>query len=135
MYILMLRGIIPDEGAYIEDILIKEEWYFSAIFFIICAFAVINMLIGILCDVAARITANEKDARDIDLVQEKLLDILKASDLNGDGRISKVEFLNILVDSEALRALKQVGIDITQLADHADLLFDAVAEDGNAGER
>jgi len=138
MYTLLVEGIIPDQGTMLET-LGGEKWYAGLIFIVfvvLATFTMINMLIGILCEVACRVAATEKEKMDIDLLRSKLLSIISESvDRNGDNLISKIEFLGIAANPAACKALRAVGVDARDLVEHADFIFDTVDADGLYAER
>ena len=59
------------------------------------AFTILNMLIGVLCEVVSTIARSSKEEEAISIVKRWLLDVLLGVDGNNDGKISREEF-NIL---------------------------------------
>lgn len=138
MFTLTVEAIFPDQGWLLGE-LTDAGWYYGVIFFIFLVLAtltMVNMLIGILCEVACRVSAREKEIMDIEMVEAKLLQIIKESlDMNHDNRISKTEFLDIAKNDKACKALHQVGVEAADLVQHADHIFDEETEDGSYAER
>jgi len=57
------------------------------------------------------------------LAEEKLALVIKNLDQNDDFRLSKREFLDILVNPSAAQALTDIGVDPIGVIDFADLIF------------
>jgi len=140
MYTLGMQGILPDMGEMMTE-LVNESWFLGAIFFLfgfLATLTLINMLIGILCEVVTNVSEVEKENMDRDMVWAKMRDILSPGgiDADNDGKVSRDEFLAILQSPGATRALHQVGVDITCLVDHADFIFQGeLGEDGEVTEK
>mmetsp|Transcript_48400 Transcript_48400/g.144548 ORF Transcript_48400/g.144548 Transcript_48400/m.144548 type:complete len:517 (-) Transcript_48400:267-1817(-) len=132
MVTLTVEAILPDQGELLHE-LSEARWYYGLIFFVFLVLAtltMVNMLIGILCEVACRVSTREKEIMDIEMVEAKLLKIVTESlDYNQDNRISKSEFLDILKNQNACKALHQVGVEATDLVAHADLIYNDDYED------
>eukprot|EP00747_Dinoflagellata_sp_TGD_P085875 gnl/TRDRNA2_/TRDRNA2_163051_c1_seq2.p1 gnl/TRDRNA2_/TRDRNA2_163051_c1~~gnl/TRDRNA2_/TRDRNA2_163051_c1_seq2.p1 ORF type:complete len:143 (-),score=45.02 gnl/TRDRNA2_/TRDRNA2_163051_c1_seq2:237-665(-) len=90
------------------------------------------MLIGVLCEVVSAVAATEKETLEVAYVKSKLQDFLQEIDEDTDGKISKGEFVKILENVGAARALSEVGVDPVGLVDFADFIFDD--EDGGDSE-
>merc|ERR1711907_312838 len=88
---------------------------------------VMNMLVGVLCEVISSVAQTEREERDIFMVKEKMGQIVAELDTDCDDRISHKEFMRILHIPDAIRVLKEVGVDPEGLVDFADLFF---LEDG-----
>merc|ERR1719336_1892173 len=93
------------------------------LFVFLSAFTVMNMLIGVLCEVVSAVAATEKEELLVNYVKNKVEKIVDELDENGDKRISKTEFEQILGNQMACRALRDVGVDVVGLVDCADTLF------------
>merc|ERR1719262_538301 len=74
---------------------------FFVIYALLSAMLILQMLIGVLCDVVARVGSEQRDAQAIGLVKQELLQSLRDYD-NGDGMISQKELLLVMADSKAV---------------------------------
>lgn len=133
MYILTRDGIVPDSAPILE--LMEEKGWLPTLavmlFIVIATFAMLNMLVGILCDVAIRVSAVYAYRIQADFVRERLGDIMRTSiDADSDGLVSKDEFLAIIQNDEAVAAVKGLGVDVAALVEQADLIFDGVDAEG-----
>lgn len=116
-YTLLIFGTIPDMIPMM-DALSNEKWYFGAVFFVfllLVALTMMNMLIGLLCDIVKSVSEEEQEALDLHFVEGKLKEILLSIDANHDGMITKVEFLSILHNQEVFKALQCIGVDVLGL--------------------
>lgn len=137
MYSLLVYGTFLDNLAGVCMDIKNESAICLALFFVFIVFSALtlmNMLIGVLCEMVSTITATEKEVRIVDFVTGKLEAILDTLDEDGDKRISRVEFAKILQIPEAVLALDEVGVDPVGIMDFADFIFDDanVEEDGLA---
>merc|ERR1740123_1043794 len=127
MYTLLLYGTLLDDVGVLCMRLGKEHYVFVALFFVfvlLAALTVMNMLIGVLCEVVSAVAATEREEMLVGFVNRKVRRIVEELDTDGGGRISKDEFCKILENMEAVRALQDVGVDVVGLVDFADVIFD-----------
>jgi len=105
-----------------------ESMIFPVVFYtfvLISALTVMNMLIGILCEVVSAVTTTEREELTVTYVKASLREILMQGglDQDGDGMISKVEFAQILDNPAAARILAGCGVDVFGLVELADFIF------------
>ena len=103
-------------------------WVFLAYFFL-ANFTVLNMLIGILCDVISDTQASEKMKAKAREVEEKISLVYDSIDTDGSGKISAHEFDMIKNLDEVQEALSDLGILPNQFIALRDTLFN-VEEEG-----
>lgn len=133
MYTLLIHGMVPDIGGVMEEM--KQEWYIAVtfvVFVFFSTFTVLNMLIGILCEVVSSVKVVEQEQMDIEWLHFTLKKVMvEQIDQNHDGMVSKAEFLMMFDKPMAVDALTQMGFDVVSLVDCGDLLFG----DESTGER
>eukprot|EP00812_Abedinium_dasypus_P009323 NODE_301_length_1685_cov_880.184049.p2 GENE.NODE_301_length_1685_cov_880.184049~~NODE_301_length_1685_cov_880.184049.p2 ORF type:complete len:268 (-),score=89.14 NODE_301_length_1685_cov_880.184049:151-954(-) len=95
------------------------------IFIMLGTITVMNMLIGVLCEVACAVAAGEKDAFDICILKEHVLVVLKAFDTTGNGNLCRAEFENVLKDDRSVNFLEALHIDTA----HFRILMSMLYED------
>lgn len=149
---LWLNGILVDETSGIAMKLWDENWVLLLVFYcfiLLSAFMVMNLLIGILCEVIIQVSHAETEQNTIEETGEKLRAILRihqdllpknveqtatiASDTDGDLaglQISKKAFLNLLEDKRVANLLNDICVDVFGLVDLVDAIF--ADEDGHA---
>lgn len=126
MHNLIIYGTFLDAlSDFILDVKAESPACFILvwIYIAIASLTVLNMLIGVLCEVISAVAAEEQEAMMVDKVFEKFDKICKELDENGDGTLDWDEFSKILDDAEALKALESVGVDAEGLVDAAEEFF------------
>merc|ERR1712023_95828 len=68
----------------------------------VSAITLMNMLIGVLCEVMSSVAQSEKEDCAIRLVKDTILLMLKAFDEDGNGVISRDELRSVMTDPMAL---------------------------------
>jgi len=89
----------------------------------LAALTVMNMLIGVLCEVISAVAAEEKESMMVDKVHEKFSVIVSQLDRNNDGTLIWDEFQKILEIPEAMDALSKVNVDPEAMVDMAEDYF------------
>jgi len=127
MSTLLLRGTLPDLHEFVTTIG-DESGFFAvvALFFILLtSLTVLNMLVGVLCEVVSVVSAVEKEQMTVQFVKSKLLALIANSGIDRDGNkcVSKSEFETLLLMPEGARIIEEVGVDVVGLVDFADDIF------------
>jgi hypothetical protein len=134
MWMLWVYGIFGDNLAEFCDTVRERSTVCLAIvtvFIIVGQVMILNMLIGILCQVISGVAEEERESIMVDKVHEKFGEIVKSLDRNKSGTISWSEFQVILQNQRALSALESVSVDAEGLIDAAEDYF---FEDGKETE-
>jgi hypothetical protein len=92
-------------------------------FTILSALTVLNMLIGVQCEVVSAVAQQEKDESEVGLMKRTVLVMLKHLDMDGSGAIDKQEMQTLLHDPEALEILELLQIDVKNLLNFLAMLF------------
>jgi len=121
MWTLLITGTFLDDLAGVLNIILDMGEFgsslaviFFIIFILLSALTVMNMLIGILCEVVSAVAAHEKDESDIKVMKQSVLVELKKVD-DGDGMISGDELTDLMGDYASISVLEAVGIDVAWL--------------------
>eukprot|EP00747_Dinoflagellata_sp_TGD_P073491 gnl/TRDRNA2_/TRDRNA2_157920_c2_seq1.p1 gnl/TRDRNA2_/TRDRNA2_157920_c2~~gnl/TRDRNA2_/TRDRNA2_157920_c2_seq1.p1 ORF type:complete len:308 (+),score=90.25 gnl/TRDRNA2_/TRDRNA2_157920_c2_seq1:93-926(+) len=93
------------------------------VFIGLAALTLMNMLIGVLCEVITAMAAEEKEQLLTVAALEQIHDIVKKLDLDDDRKISYDEFRQLLQMPSVLKALSDVGVDPIGLVDLAEHIF------------
>jgi len=126
MYVLMKHGAFLDGmGDFLDD-LGEESGVQAAIFLLFVLFSalmVMNLVIGVLCEVVSAVSATEQEAMRIDSAKDVIRTHIHEMDENGDNVISKSEFLSVVDSKDLVFALQEIGLCAVTLVDVADEIF------------
>lgn len=100
-------------------------------FILLSAMTVMNMLIGVLCEVVSTVAQGERDEACIQLMKDSILVELKKCDADGDDTISKGELREIMKNKEALRVLRSLAVDDDCIHELQQMLFYNKSEDAS----
>jgi voltage-gated sodium channel len=87
-------------------------------------FTVLNMLIGVLCEVVAAISEQSKEEILVDYVKETLLKVLQEFDDEGDGLVSRREFDALMVNEDAREAFIRLDVNPDNFKTVSEFLFE-----------
>mmetsp|Transcript_65438 Transcript_65438/g.212938 ORF Transcript_65438/g.212938 Transcript_65438/m.212938 type:complete len:911 (+) Transcript_65438:146-2878(+) len=135
MYTLLLNATFVDDLYNVVNEIGAASYLYAGIFFVfilLSALTVMNMLIGVLCEVVSAVAKTEKENMLMEFVSAKMEEIMRELDADGDGLISKKEFGEIMQKPEAVRILQETGVDPMSLVDYVDFIFES--EDGQDKE-
>jgi len=132
MYSLVLHATLLDSPAKVLAEIGDDNPLGQALFFAVILFSsllLLNMLIGVLCEVVSTVSAAEKERISCACVKEKVVEILSQGDwdADGDGLISKDELSQLLNNEKATKLLGQAGVDVVGLIDYAHVIFQSDA--------
>lgn len=132
MYTLSLYGTLLDSVGILAGRLKGESLAFLALlmlFILLASLTTLNMLVGVLCEVVSAVAATEREEMLVGYVNRKVKTIVQELDTDGDNSISKTEFIKILENWDAVKALQEVGVDVVGLVDFADVIFEDGAQE------
>jgi hypothetical protein len=130
MNTLLLQVLCGPDGDFIKSLL-DEAWvyYFVYLTFIFIALqTLMNMLIGILCDVVSSVAADSNDEAFAKEVESQLGRLAIKLDQDGSGTISKEEFDVLIHDPQMTSSFFDLGVDIVAVADFAKFIFEQCDE-------
>jgi len=126
MNCLLLNGIFADQSPLITKLLDVHWMYYVVVlvYMVVGSLTILNMLIGVMCEVVQMVSEAEKDALRAQNLKDKIEKILKGVDTNDDHSVSKDEFRVLLQNIDAMAALSEVKVDVCQLIDFAAVIFE-----------
>jgi hypothetical protein len=119
-------------GTFLDDLsnfilTVKDQsipcFMLSWLYVALASLTVMNMLIGVLCEVISAVAEEEKETMIVDKVHEKFSHIVQTLDTNDDGTLSWEEFEKLLDNQEAMEALESVGVDPETMVDISEDFF------------
>ena len=128
MNTLLLNGALPDQSDLVNS-LMAEHWFFYGLiltYLLLASLTVMNMLIGILCEVISVVSHVEKEAIKLNAVKVSLHRILEetGADSDGDKKLNRQELEMLLNNKKAVSTLHDVGVDLLALVDLMDFIFE-----------
>jgi hypothetical protein len=130
---LLLRGVLPDQEAIVEIAGDEHFAYKSCmlIYILLASLTVMNMLVGVLVEVVSVVSAVEKETLLVNYVKTQLQPMLSTEEGQTDynTKIGKDDFVKLLENPEAARALQDVGVDVVSLVDFTDFIFKEVGKE------
>jgi len=128
MNTLLMDATLPDQAAIVETVAAHHGAYHVLIllYILLASLTVMNMLVGVLVEVVSVVSSVEKEQLLLNYVKEQLMGLMTSTgiDTDGDGKIAKHEFSNLLSNPKAARALHDVGVDPVGLVDFEEFIFE-----------
>lgn len=129
MFSLFIYGTILDDVTQVTDMIRGTEgnYVFMLILFImfilISSFTILNMLIGILCEVVSATAESEKTKAAETCVKDAITTLFDTLDEDGSGQITEEEFNNMRDDKEVNKALEDMDICESHFDRYCEILF------------
>jgi hypothetical protein len=127
MLTLLVNGVFMDSPGMIIDMFLRADYYIHAIGFIIyillCGYMVMNLLIGILCEIVHEATQTEQNTRDEQYLRDNLIDVLECYDRNDDGYLNRHEFNLAVANPDLKIILNKCSVDTKDLLSYGEVLF------------
>jgi len=131
---LLLPAVFPDMVDFITDM--SEEGFMTEVlaiaFSVLSVMTLMNMLIGILCEVIATSAEVEKEAIRTHLVKEALLEVLgkNGHEASLETKLNKKQFIRLMVKPAAIQVVRDIGVDPVGLLEFMDYIFGEEFGDG-----
>lgn len=126
MYTLLISGAFMDNLGVVVKQVGAESVLCAVLFWIFVlssSLTVMNMLIGVLCEVVSAVATSERETMMVNFVKDRMNTLFHKLDTSCDGQLSREEFCTILEKPEAARLLEEVGVDVLGLVDQVDTIF------------
>merc|ERR1719506_746345 len=130
MWALLMDGTLMLDGT--PTLMTKLLWapkinmllagLFFVLYALLSALLILQMLIGVLCDVVSRVGQEQRDAQAIGLVKQEILADLKQFD-GGDGKISQKELLRVMKHPQSKALMKKLNINRLFLMELQRMMF------------
>jgi hypothetical protein len=125
MKTLFVAAAMPDAAAIIDE-LGTSNWLAGimvAFFFFIASLTLLNMLIGVLCEVINVVSSVEREAMQVAFVKSAIVTAFKEAGICLKDRVNKEKFHLLLMQPGAVKGLRSAGVDPVGLVDFADYIF------------
>jgi len=130
MWTLLMDGtlLLDEAGRLMTELLFspKTNHFFAGLFFfmysLLSAMLILQMLIGVLCDVVGQVGQEQRDATAIGLVKQELLGELTKND-DGDNRISQEELFSVMKNPRSKALMRKLNINSVFLFELQKMMF------------
>lgn len=125
MNTLLLQVVCGFDLALAND-LVKQSamcYFIFLVYFLIASLTLMNMLIGILCDVVSNVATDEKEDSFVQEVEGLVGHLMEDLDTDGSHTLSKDEFDQIILNQDMTHVLIDFGVDVVGIVDFASFLF------------
>ncbi|CAJ1331876.1 unnamed protein product [Effrenium voratum] len=123
MFSLLVYATLLDSPGSVMNTLNEFGLAIFLLVIALSALLLLNMLIGVMCEVVSGVSQTEREAIAEAFVRDKVQQVMVERHGKSSIRISRVELLEILNDRRATRLLAEAGVDVMGLVDVADFLF------------
>jgi voltage-gated sodium channel len=127
MVTLLVQGVLLDDISGLTRTLIEVANVAAlgtlSIFVLLSALTVMNMLIGVLCQVVLDVSADEKETRIKAQMQRTLLVMLHDLDDDNSGHLTKSEVQSLMLNPDAIAQLNDIQVDPQHLLDLTEMLY------------
>eukprot|EP00929_Paragymnodinium_shiwhaense_P068463 TRINITY_DN34436_c0_g2_i1.p1 TRINITY_DN34436_c0_g2~~TRINITY_DN34436_c0_g2_i1.p1 ORF type:complete len:679 (-),score=160.20 TRINITY_DN34436_c0_g2_i1:146-2182(-) len=128
MKTLLLHGCFLEDLPEVINHTGEDSILYAGIvllFVLLSSMTIMNMLVGVLCEVVSVVAAIEKEQLQVEFVKNAIQGTL--NELNGTIEntqdITRDEFYAVLATPSAMRGLQEVGVDVVGLVDFGDYIF------------
>jgi len=128
---LLMAGTLMLDGStgVIALLLFSDKFnyilggFLFVLYALLSAMCILQMLIGVLCDVVSTVKAEEQNATAVGLLKQELLGSLMACD-NGDGKITHEELHAVIHSAHSKGLLKKLNVNHSFLVELIKELYD-----------
>jgi len=142
MFSLFIYGTVLDDVTACADAIRGTDNIFMLglfiAFILISSFTILNMLIGILCEVVSATADSEQTKAAETCVKEAITTLFNKLDVDGSGNITEEEFMHMRDDETVRTALEEMDIYESHFQRYCEILFhqdeSSAEDDGGDGQ-
>jgi len=126
MHVLLLRFCLNVDADLLDKLLQAGLIYYVIMlsYIVVGTFTVMNMLIGVICEVVSNTASAEREDILVQDLKYKISKMLPETPLDDSYcPITKEDFQNLLNKDEALQSLDEVDVDVVALIQLGDFIF------------
>lgn len=120
-------GFDLDLAGSLQDVSIPIYVTFM-VYFLMASLTLQNMLVGIICDVVANVSSNEKESLFVVEVENLVNSLMMDLDTDGSHTLSKEEFDGLIMNNVMMKMLYDFGVDVIGIVDFGEFLFQECEE-------
>jgi len=122
----LLVQVIAGVDTELMTELRHTNWFYYFVFLVFIflgTLTLMNMLIGVLCEVMSRVSAEEGENTSLKDLEHEIGDIVDTIDEDQSGTISADEFHDLMHSDAGLQSLDRLGVDIPAFTEFCSLIF------------
>jgi len=125
MNFLLLQVLAGFDADVITGMLSAGFAYYALflLYVLVASLTLMNMLIGVLCDVVSGVARDEKKDVLLKEIEMSIDGIIKSLDTDNDAMISKEEFQELFQSPLLVQKLDDLGVDVLAFVDFAHFVF------------
>mmetsp|Transcript_100879 Transcript_100879/g.284593 ORF Transcript_100879/g.284593 Transcript_100879/m.284593 type:complete len:918 (-) Transcript_100879:9-2762(-) len=126
MTVLLLQGTLLDGPGAVYDKIASDSPLLAGLFLLfifLSSFTVLNMLIGILCEVVSSVSHAEKEDAAVDYLKTHLVEIFECYDMDDDRLLESKEFDLLARNPDFRMVLARFGVNANDVIALRDFLF------------
>lgn len=126
MWLLLLNGAFMDDMGDVMESIWAEDGMLAALFLMfifLSNLTVLNMLIGVICDVANQVSTRERELAAAKLLKQDLMEFIECFDMNDDKTIDVQEFGLLMGNPDVTNMLERHDVDVEVLMGMEASLF------------
>mmetsp|Transcript_16799 Transcript_16799/g.38930 ORF Transcript_16799/g.38930 Transcript_16799/m.38930 type:complete len:570 (-) Transcript_16799:52-1761(-) len=127
---LLLHGVFSEEASFLQRMMEQDfrAYLVTILFLLLASLTVLNMLIGVVCEVVKVTAEFEKEElmlEDLKAHIEHFVPSLayEAHHYHHEERVSRIKFAEMLGDEQVTVYLHSAGVDVLALIDFGDFIF------------
>mmetsp|Transcript_41440 Transcript_41440/g.72769 ORF Transcript_41440/g.72769 Transcript_41440/m.72769 type:complete len:657 (+) Transcript_41440:140-2110(+) len=94
------------------------------LYLLIGSLTIMNMLIGILCDVIFDVADTEREEQFLRDMEHTVESLVGSLDVRGGGSVAKKDFEEVMNRAEVVLEMTELGVDVTGLLDFANFVYE-----------
>eukprot|EP00443_Scrippsiella_acuminata_P021884 CAMPEP_0115186196 /NCGR_PEP_ID=MMETSP0270-20121206/9859_1 /TAXON_ID=71861 /ORGANISM="Scrippsiella trochoidea, Strain CCMP3099" /LENGTH=725 /DNA_ID=CAMNT_0002599317 /DNA_START=57 /DNA_END=2234 /DNA_ORIENTATION=- len=125
MVTLLLTAVLPDHTDYFTEDFGPHPIYFGLLYFVfimLIAYVVLNLLVGVLVNVATLVAEQDQEESRISLMREEIGETLEPLGVQSN-TISPEKFQALIIKPRFCNILNQMGVDPVSLIENAEHHF------------
>jgi hypothetical protein len=137
VWTLLIHGTFVDNISILVRLLVAQDpllLTFFLAFVFLSSFTLMNLLIGIICEVVASKKRELTFNAEFMTVQNNLLDILDCYDKRGQMTLDREEFRLLMSNPEVIHHITVFGSDVRLLAASSEAIFERETNGSDVGE-
>jgi len=125
MYTLLSQVLCGVDSDFLDSLLDASvlSYLIYLAFLFMATFTLMNMLIGVLCDVVSNVREAELDNIHVQHLDHEITKIVEYIDSDHNGFVTKQEWEKVFYNKETLRLLDGIGVDLPSFGGLQEFIF------------